>query len=227
MSCHGSFCLPLIWNSGLPRSGCLFLSLVWEVFSLFSFLDPYSVSMLGFAPCPLICLYFSFFISSAALPRWVPLPGTRVHWSFLLFHLVCYLTLLMYFLVHWLYSTAVASIYLVLLFSIFFWSFLCDLFLLNLVSIIMTITWNFLSGTLPTIFLKVFPEILSFSSLWNTFLCFFICLDCLFCFLCIRWNDSFLILEGLGLFKRWTLFFNPVLALVCLTNLFDCLSSLF
>lgn len=160
----GSFCLPLIWNSlaFLDLDAC-FLPRFREVFNplvfLTSFWDPYCVSMLGFAPCPLI--------SSAWV---VPLPGIRVHYSFLLFHLVCYWTLLMYFSVQWLDSTAVTSIWYFIIFSISFLKFSLWSSLLNLVNIITTITLDFYQVNYIPFSLRFFQRFLSFSSLWNIFL---------------------------------------------------------
>ena len=48
---------------------------------------------------------FSFFFFFALI-RWVPLPCLWVYWSFLLFHLVCYWTPIVYFSVELLYFSA-------------------------------------------------------------------------------------------------------------------------
>ena len=106
-------------------------------------------------------------------------------------------------------------------------------FLLSLVNIFMTITLNSLSDRLLiSVSLKFFLLRFWFCFfIWNIFLCSFFFFFSFCLILCIGFYEldktatapSF---EGVDLCRRWKLLLNPALALVRLSKLCDCLSSL-
>ena len=115
----------------------------------------------------------------------------------------------------------VTCIWYFLIFSIYLLKTSLCLFILilSLMSISMTVTFNFSSGNLfISISLQCISKVLFCSFIWNIFLCFFILLDALCWFLGIRWNN-YLSFEKVALWLRWIIFFNLPLALDCFLNL--------
>lgn len=153
---------------------------------------------------------FKFFFLSVALFGWVPLPYLPCCW-FIQLHLVCY-QLLVYFPVQlWLLFSTLLYFLSLLKFSFcsfFSWVWWASLPLL----------WTpFLIEYLC--FIKVFEVIFPFHLEHIPLFPYYIWLSV---FLSLYWV-KYLPLPVLG---RWALSFKLVIALSCLSNLFDCLSSL-
>ena len=91
-------------------------------------------------------------------------------------------------------------------------------------SIFMIITLYSLSGRLLCLIWSF--SVLSYSLIWNTFLCLLIfCLTFFVCFYVLGKTAFPPILKGVALCRAWTLLKNLVLGLGCLSNLCDYLIS--
>lgn len=87
-----------------------------------------------------------------------------------------------------------------------------------------TITLNFLLYNISN---SLFSELLSYSFVWNTLLCFFILLDSLCCVYALAETTISQTLKGVALCRRFALWLNTVIALHCLSDLCNFPSSLF